>query len=207
MYSYTDVNQELSVPCLSFHVGNQLTQMDVDDIELINTRLVEVSVTAQDRASQIEQMQGQIEVQRLRAEEAMSELSELRRDLNEATNRTTLMRGDLEKVGAALLAEAVRRDWCDEYDTFIDRVNEDLRSSFRLSARPTLWAVEQSYTVTIRWQVEANNEEAAADQARRDYNLIREGDAFVTDALEHHLANVTIGWDADGRNVDVWEEK
>jgi hypothetical protein len=208
VYSYKEIpNREMSVPCLSFTVMDQLTQMDVDDIELINKRLAEVSVLADDRLSEMETMQKQIEVQRLRLEETMSNLETLRRTLDEATNRSALLRADLETVGAALLAEAVRRDWCEEYDTFIGRVNEDLHSSFRLSPRPTLWAVEQMYTVTIRWQVEANNEEEAVDQARRDYNSIREGDVFTTDSLGENFACVTIGWDADGRSVDVWEER
>lgn len=207
MYSYKEVaNREMSVPCLSFTVMDQLTQMDVDDIQLMNNRLVEVSITADERATLIEQMQGQIEVQRLRAEETMAELSQMRRDIDAALSRNQMYQDDLVTIGAALLAEAERRDWCEEYDTFIARVNENLRSSYRLSARQTLWMVEQSYTVTLRWQVEADNEEAAGDVARRNYNQIREAEVFVTDSLQGELEEITISWDADGRNVDRWEK-
>lgn len=48
------------------------------------------------------------------------------------------LRADIETIGNALLSEAENRDWCSEYDTFVDHLNCNLRQS-ALPTRQTTW--------------------------------------------------------------------
>ena len=71
---------------------------------------------------------------------------------------------DIETIGAALLAEAERRDWCTDFDKFVAGVNEQLNIS--LVTRETDYTVTMSYTVRVTQTFTAVSAEDAEDLAR-----------------------------------------
>ena len=87
-------------------------------------------------------------------------------------------RNDFAKVAAALLEEAVRREWCSDYDTFVAKVNEELRYNKLISQAKT-WNVSHEYSVVISGTVIASNQEEADDLARAQYHQLREAMLFL----------------------------
>jgi len=87
-------------------------------------------------------------------------------------------REDFAKVAAALLEEAVSREWCSDYDTFVAKVNEELRYNKLISQAKT-WSVSHEYSVVISGTVIASNQEEADDLARAQYHQLREAMLFL----------------------------
>jgi hypothetical protein len=58
---------------------------------------------------------------------------------------------DLEVITDRLAEEAQERDWCSEYETFVDRVNRNMRV-FQIPPRSRLYQVtwEETYRITVR---------------------------------------------------------
>jgi chromosome segregation ATPase len=71
---------------------------------------------------------------------------------------------DAQIISDELLSEAESRDWCSEYDRFVDRVNGRL-SRIELQQRIRNYEVSMTATVTFRVQVEATDEDGALEYA------------------------------------------
>lgn len=56
---------------------------------------------------------------------------------------------DIEAIGQALLAEAAKRDWCDEYDEAITAVNEQLYVALPQREREYTMSWTEVYTVRV----------------------------------------------------------
>lgn len=88
---------------------------------------------------------------RVRAQE--SEAALLRNQISEWQERNRNLQtrieeweADFDKVSELLVDEARSRDWCSDYDRFVETVNARL-------TRGSLWTRERSYTATIELQI------------------------------------------------------
>jgi len=70
------------------------------------------------------------------------EYKEVQSQLEEARALASLLRHDFEDVAYALLNEAADRDWCSEYNDWVDKVNLTLR-------RSALRKLEREYSVRV----------------------------------------------------------
>jgi len=87
-------------------------------------------------------------------------------------------RTDFEIVAKALLEEAMSRDWCSDYDTFVTNVNADLRFN-ELTSRAKTWNVRHEYSVVIIGTVIASSQDDADRLAQAQYNQLREPMLFL----------------------------
>lgn len=111
--------------------------------------------------------------------------ADTRDQLQLAMRRIDLLTGDLEVIGNALKDEAVRRDWCEEYEAFVESVNSATKV-WDLPSRRRDYRVEHVYEVRIIGSVSAINDGDANVQAAKQYGQIRESYHF----LLPHDANV-----------------
>lgn len=78
----------------------------------------------------------------------------------------------IEIIGRRLLDEAERRGWCDEFDTIINEVNDELPGPFALPTREKEYEVEwaETYTVTVYRSMTytASSPDDAIDMAREE---------------------------------------
>ena len=95
-----------------------------------------------------------------------------------AQRQIELLRSDLELIGNALKDEAVRRDWCSEYEAFVDEVNACTKA-WDLPSRQRDYRVEHVYEVRIIGTVSAISDEDADAEASRQYGQIRESYHFL----------------------------
>ena len=86
---------------------------------------------------------------------------------------------ELEIIAEMLREEAESRDWCDEYGTFVDKVN-------RACGRDVLQHCSRTYTVSVDLTIaiEASNEEAAREAAR---SLLRDWDGSDNEGLSYDI--------------------
>lgn len=111
--------------------------------------------------------------------------ADTRDQLQLAMRRIDLLTGDLEIIGNALKDEAVRRDWCAEYEAFVESVNGKTKA-WDLPSRRRDYRVEHVYEVRIIGTVSAISDEDADAEASQQYGQIRESYHFVLP----HDANV-----------------
>ena len=95
-----------------------------------------------------------------------------------AMRRIDLLTGDLELIGNALKDEAVRREWCSEYEAFVESVNQRTKA-WDLPTRQRDYRVEHVYEVRIIGTVSAISDEDADAEASRQYRQIRESYHFL----------------------------
>lgn len=104
--------------------------------------------------------------------------ADTRDQLQLAMRRIDLLTGDLEIIGNALKDEAVRRDWCAEYEAFVESVNGKTKA-WDLPSRQRDYRVEHVYEVRIIGTVSAISDEDADAEASRQYGQIRESYHFL----------------------------
>jgi hypothetical protein len=68
-------------------------------------------------------------------------------------------RGDIALIGSVLMSEADDRDWCDDYDRVIERIND--RVSVRLPERIKNYSIDIRVSYEFTVDVEAHNQEEA----------------------------------------------
>lgn len=102
----------------------------------------------------------------------------LREQLLLSQRRVEMLTGDLEIIGNALKDEAVRRDWCAEYEAFVESVNGETKA-WDLPSRRRDYRVEHVYEVRIIGTVSAISDEDADIEASRQYGQIRESYHFL----------------------------
>lgn len=104
--------------------------------------------------------------------------ADTRDQLQLAMRRIDLLTGDLELIGNALKDEAVRREWCSEYEAFVESVNQRTKA-WDLPSRRRDYRVEHVYEVRIIGTVSAISDEDADDAAGVQYGQIRESYHFL----------------------------
>jgi hypothetical protein len=111
-------------------------------------------------------------------------------------------RTEFETVAAALLDEAVAREWCSDYDEFVAQVNAGLRHN-KLTVRDTSWIVEHRYTVVVTGTVVAPDQANAERLAQAQYNQIVEhrlfnqpNDTDINDSLDFSIDELTYQHDS-----------
>lgn len=104
--------------------------------------------------------------------------ADTRDQLQLAMRRIDLLTGDLEIIGNALKDEAVRREWCSEYEAFVESVNQRTKT-WDLPSRRRDYRVEHVYEVRIIGTVSAISDEDADDAAGVQYGQIRESYHFL----------------------------
>ena len=102
----------------------------------------------------------------------------LREQLLLSQRRVEMLTGDLEIIGNALKDEAVRRDWCAEYEAFVESVNQRTKA-WDLPSRRRDYRVEHVYEVRIIGTVSAISDEDADNAAGVQYGQIRESYHFL----------------------------
>ena len=103
---------------------------------------------------------------------------------------------DIELLGQMLLEEAETRQWCEEYDTFIDRFNEKSKVA-TIEPRSNDYEVEVTYEITIRVTnsviTAARNEDEAMDNVREmgigdmDFDLHNHLSNFDYDVVDEEI--------------------
>lgn len=104
--------------------------------------------------------------------------ADTRDQLQLAMRRIDLLTGDLEIIGNALKDEAVRREWCSEYEAFVESVNQRTKA-WDLPSRRRDYRVEHVYEVRIIGTVSAISDEDADNAAGVQYGQIRESYHFL----------------------------
>lgn len=132
-------------PFFSDHPAQQLGHPH--DIQLWNVSVPKIA----DRSA-IEKwgMQFLAEIERLEAALAESE---------------RLHRQDIEHIGAKMIAEANRRDWCEIYDDVVDDLNNQLH--VELPVREHDYSVELTYQVRVTATMTARDADAALGIAKK----------------------------------------
>lgn len=107
---------------------------------------------------------------------------------------------DMSLVGERLLAEAVKRGWCSDFDEFLDNVNPHL--TVALPTRTQDYTVTITYEVKLSGQVAARSLSDAQDRARSVYGYVREAEIFnlVNNSVEEITA---IDWSHTDTNVEL----
>lgn len=98
------------------------------------------------------------------------------------------MHNDFDAVGEALKDEAENRNWCDEYDQFVERVNAGLTRMI-LPVREQEYEVEVEVTGTLTTTttvfVTATSQEAANEMVDEDMDSYVDPDEILTDAARN----------------------
>lgn len=149
-------------------------------INTLQTRLNDTTLSARDEITTLqnrlaEALDTSVD-DRLAA--ANAELDLVRAKFENAQDIVVRLNNDLTTISHALATEAERRNWCSEYEDFIDAVNVDL-TEWELPTRHVDYGITLVYTVELRTQVAALNEDEAETIADRLYGQIREDQYFT----------------------------
>ena len=135
--------------------------------------------------------------------------ADTRDQLQLAMRRIELLTGDLEIIGNALKDEAVRRDWCAEYEAFVESVNQRTKA-WDLPSRRRDYRVEHVYEVRIIGTVSAISDEDADNAAGVQYGQIRESYHFLLPTDQELLPDRgqlhDVTWHHEHRNVTPEED-
>lgn len=101
---------------------------------------------------------------------------------------------DIETIGNALIEEAEQRDFCSDYDNFIDELNEKLTIDLPVRKKTFQVTIEITRTIStsVTVEVECSHEEDVND-------LINEDDSIWQDELPSSMEY----WDEDDESVEV----
>jgi len=91
----------------------------------------------------------------------------------------------LSVVGEMLLNEAENRDWCSEYDTFVDKVNDRLGDEV-LQRRARPWSVEFRVTITTT----ATDSDMATENAESMLESVLSDGNWDDHSLSHYDTNL-----------------
>lgn len=83
------------------------------------------------------------------------------------------LRNDLTTIGGLLRQEAISRQWCDEYGTFVDKVNRATHGTW-------LEKCSQDFTVTVsvRFDITSQDADTAAEQVEEFMRNIDRGTEY-----------------------------
>ncbi|NBO53328.1 MAG: hypothetical protein EBU84_01780 [Actinobacteria bacterium] len=114
---------------------------------------------------------------------ANARLAEVQRELAEVQRGAARI---VETIASALRDEAERRDWCAEYDEFVESVNDDIQSvslsmssdsarrllaTMRLAPLTREYEVTHVVTLTFTQTVRARSENDALEWCDNNYNV------------------------------------
>ena len=89
--------------------------------------------------------------------------------LSFSSTRRTNHENDIRIIGEALIAEAEDRGWCNDFDKWVEKVNNRLH--LELPTRQREFAVTATYSVTIKQSVYAVDEDSAIEVFREEHGL------------------------------------
>lgn len=96
---------------------------------------------------------------------------------------------DVRKISEALMAEADARGWCDDYDKFVDGLNN--RLVVGLEQREHEYEVSATFLLKVSTTIKARNIDDANDQAGDldlgDYNCSIRGDYDDIEYQDHEI--------------------
>ena len=98
-------------------------------------------------------------------------------------------KSDIKMIGEALIAEADARGWCDNYDKFVNGLNNKL--TVELEKREQEYEVSATYLLKVSTTIKARNIDDANDQAADldlgDYNCSIRGDYDDIEYQDHEI--------------------
>lgn len=102
---------------------------------------------------------------------------------------------DFYTVGEALMQEAERRGWCDEYDEFVESVQGNL-SRLELPTRQQEYEVTVTGTAVVSWSHTVTVTAKSEDDA---ISMVEDcpSDYFDTDEAANDSLNYGYGWDSN----------
>lgn len=104
------------------------------------------------------------------------------------------LRDDVRRTGQLLLEEAERREWCEEFDNFIEEL--PLRIVALFPKRPRQHLVTIDYHVYVTFNVNAVGQDDAIALGRDVYNSLKEHEFFeIPRITEHDVTDTDISWD------------
>jgi len=174
-------------------IDDQLELIDADDpttIPRIKRELVELRLDVARLNTEVGDTQTRLREQQTRAEVAERSLQIVQenRQLSRENHQA-----DIDLISQVLMEEAENRDWCDEYDRVIDRLNDRLNRPLQVRTREFVIDVrvsyETSFTVTARSQEEAEEilTEAETDNSWRVNSPFMSGDISQEGAYGHSV--------------------
>lgn len=112
-------------------------------------------------------------------------IQELRDDAALARERH---RRDVNLIGDSLLSEAESRGWCEDFDNFVENLNDELYVT--LPTRVRTYTMRVTATIEMEVEVEASSIEHAVDKAKDDVNeeindMPSTYDWHIDDVVEH----------------------
>jgi hypothetical protein len=102
----------------------------------------------------------------------------------------------IDIIGAELLEEATNRDWCVEFDRFVDRVNDRIPSSaHHLSTRDVEWHGTIVYTMKVQVNLAAPTKDEALAKLQKIYMAIDEPDLCnrLDSMIQQQTNHLTLG--------------
>lgn len=124
-----------------------------------------------------------------------AEKERLEREVEWSNNRARTYATDFHTVGEALMQEAENRNWCDEYDQFVETVNGQT-SLLDLPVREREYEITVTGTAILSWShnitVTARSVDDAIEMVENDPSTFFDIDEAATDAL-----NYGYGWDSN----------
>ena len=122
-------------------------------------------------------------------------LSQLLHDTNKAKIN---YQSDITLIGEMLENEATDRNWCEEYDTFIDHFNEKSKISY-IEPRSNDYDVEVEVEVTLRIKTSVYTSARNADEAVDNVRDMSIGD------MDFDLHNALMNYNYDVHDEDIHE--
>lgn len=113
-------------------------------------------------------------------------------------NRNRLLLADIETISNALRDEAIQRDWCSDYNQFIDDVNDNLKVT-ELKSLDKDYEVEIKVTRTQSATITVSVTATSPDSAEAYINSLT-FDEVIEQCDEHEY---NIDWDNDDEEYQV----
>lgn len=130
-----------------------------DQVHILNVEFVDKHYHAVGAGGDEKAAPDTAEVERLSAE-----VTNLTARLAASSELCRKQSNDVDRIGELLIEEAESRDWCSDYDRWVNDTNSRL-SVFELPTRAKDYDVALTYTVTIYATVNACDASSAVDEA------------------------------------------
>ena len=125
-----------------------------------------------------------------------AEKERLERELNDARATISQAHTAVQMIGDALIAEADRRNFCEEYDQLIDDINESLPGPFALPEREQEYEIEVTGNASVSWSHTVTVRARSADHAC-DMVQMCPSDYIDIDQVANDSLNYGYGWDSN----------
>lgn len=162
--------------------GEVKSRQKPDDTEQVTVTLISVGNSLPWRFAEAVQSPEESELRSTRFHDFHT-LAQLLYDTNKAKMN---YQSDINLIGEMLETEATDRNWCEEYDTFIDHFNDKSKVAY-IEPRSNDYDVEVELEFTIRVKASAYTSARNADEAVDNVRDMSIGDFDID--LHNHLTN------------------